>query len=281
MFENRVFGRRIPQENKQPQELADFEPEKSEKELKKEKMYSTSSKFIFREINLFVPETIGLGVAAMGCIFCLAIGYLLDMQILLLAAGALPLAVMVIFYLVRLKLFMPGKHRHLTIRGIGSNAIRISVDDYKTREVPFDKKPLAEKIKITNLMKNIDFLTGKPIIALKEGTGENITLFKDEPISQEAADFNNLALSIANTQHAWDVYNLEKKGLSNKDILLFLMIAGSIAASLITLYMINQNTGAMQELGKVLSSQMTSIMQAIGGGGASGAGSGANMVVIR
>ena len=206
-----------------------------------------TSKDLLREINLFIPETMGIGVGAMACIFCIAFGYLFNSTILLMIGAFVPMIILVAFYMVRLALFMPNKHRHLTIRFFGSRALKLSVDDYKEREVKFDANPMSPKIKIVNLMRHFNFATGKPVILLQEGEPENITVSRGDNISQIDRDFDALCMSAMNTQHAYDILTMQKEE-KNKDVLILIVMIVVAVIGIAGLYLTWQNQSAMEAL---------------------------------
>ena len=131
---NKVFGRRVPKEPEVPKNVVEFEPEGGVKENKLG--FSTSSKYLFREIELFIPETIGLLLSLLASVFLVVFGSLLAMPELLMIAAAPPLVVMILLWMARFLLFMPNKNRFVTVRVLGTNQLRFSVDDI-IAEVPF------------------------------------------------------------------------------------------------------------------------------------------------
>jgi len=227
----------------------------------KKTLYSTSSKWIFREINLFIPEAIAIVITGMAMVFLLVLGIITNTQMLLVIAPFPPLIVLVMFFVYRKVVFMPGKHRHLTQRILPSGALRFSVDDAKKGEIPFDNNPMAPKIRITNPKKNTDFNTGQPVITLKAGVGENIDLARSENTSQQAIDFDNLAITIAGTQKAWDEYNIAAPK-KNMEIILFLMCAGAIVAAGLAAYMGYQNMDAVTNMAHSLPGVVQSAAEA-------------------
>ena len=213
----------------------------------KGKSYSTTSKFLFREINLFIPEVIGIAVGALGAMLLGFFGLITNSLILVLCAGAIPLIILIAFFFVRMVIFMPNKHRHLTQRILPSGQIRFSVDEVKTNEIPFDRSPMSPKIRITNPKKNTDFNTGRPVITLKAGNGENMDLARSENTSQQAVDFDNLCITSIGVQKAWDEYNIAAPK-KNMEIVLFIMCAIAIVAALGAAYMGYQNQDMLTQL---------------------------------
>jgi hypothetical protein len=219
-----------------------------------------TSKDLLREINLFIPETIGIGIGAMAAIFCIAFGYLFNSMTLLIVGAIVPAAILIIFYMVRLLLFMPNKHRHLTIRFFGSRALKLSVDDYKDREVKFDANPMSPKIKIVNLMRHFNFATGKPVILLQEGEPENITVSRGDNISQIDRDFDALCMSAMNIQHAYDILTMQKEE-KNKDMLILIVMIAVAAIGMGTLYMLWQNQDMLTQMATSMNSLGSAIAQ--------------------
>jgi len=242
MFDTaKVFGRKLPEANR---EEPSFNEEAKEK---KGKIYSTGSQYLFREISLFIPETIGLAVGVLGAMMLGFIGMVLNNSLLMMGAIAIPVVVMVVFYMVRMMLFMPNKNRHLTQRILPSGAIRYSVDDATKGEIPFDRSPMSPKIRITNPRRNINFATGQPVITLKCGHGENVDLSKSENTSQQAQDFDNLVITAIGVQKAWDEYNIAAPK-KNMEMIIFIMCAITIIAGFAAAYMAYQNTDLLNQL---------------------------------
>ena len=247
MFEEKKsFGRRIPEEL---QVKPEFEQPLDGKQVK---LVSTTSKYLFREINLFIPETIGLGIAAMMCIFGIAFGILLKSDILLIVGAIIPLAVFGLFYMLRLILFMPNKNRFTTLRLLGSNAIRFSVDTVKNREIVFDKNHQNEKIRLINLTKHTDYASGKPVLALREGAGENIDLNEGAKVSMQATDFSNILSSTWGTAEDYIRYNILKKEDKKSTLLIIILLAVGVAVCVV-IWMMMQNGASLDSLVKSMS----------------------------
>lgn len=266
MFENKVFGKRIPVEPEKPIINADFGSEVKDAKPN-EKLFSTTSKYLFREINLFVPETIGLAFCFL-IVFGLAMFGLLFSQPMFLFYGCfVPLLGWGLLWLARFLLFMPNKHRHVVHRILGTGAIRSSVDDIRKGEVPFDKNPLSEKVKILNPKKHIDFNTGKPVLFFVEGAGENVSLSEaiKGATSQQAKELNSVIDSVWGLAEAYTRYNL-KKAEQNKELLLFIMIAISILVSLVIAYFTMNGNSMLEQILKFVTPAAKAVVATTTGG---------------
>lgn len=162
---------------------------------------SVESENLWREINLFIPETIGITIAVMAAIFGVIIIRVIGFSWLegikdkltesayvevanlvgtlnsaILIIVAVPILVLLGFYVYRFLFFMPRKNRYLTARVDRTGAIRLSVDALKDNEMSYSNTGLSEKMKIINPRKHLLANTGKPFIFLFEGDDANADL---------------------------------------------------------------------------------------------------------
>ena len=221
-----------------PEVTGDFETKNRKPD--KKVMYSTGSKYIFREINLFIPEAIAIVIGGMATVFLLVLGILFNTQMLLILAPFPPLVILILFFIYRKAVFIPGKNRHFTKRILPSGQIRYSIDDIGKGEIPFDNSPLSPKIRITNPKKNVNFTTGLPDITLKAGESENSDLRVSQNTSQQSLDFDNYVISAIGVQKAWDEYNIAAPK-KNMEIIIFIMCAITICAAGAAAYLAYQN----------------------------------------
>lgn len=151
---------------------------------------SIESETIWREVNLFIPETIAIVIAMMAVVF----GVLLNgFNTIFLATAGIPLLILIGFYMYRLMVFTPTGTRHMVMRIMSTGAIRLSVERIKDMEIQFSKGPLGDKIKVVNPKKHWLQNIGKPLIVLFEGDDSNADLnVYAGNVSQKATDTNTV-----------------------------------------------------------------------------------------
>ena len=205
------FGRKSKQLFGQPttEELrydykknSEFNNRKTKKKKKQKHVgpTSTESETLWRETNLFWPETIALvGAIIAGAILMFVVrfmsasgleliremltdqayvevaGLIQNVNTIFLGVAAIPFLVLVGFYAYRLVMFTPRKDRHMFMRIRRTGGIRLSVDKIKDHEAEFEKG-IATKMQVNNPRKHWLENTGKPIVILFEGDDCNADL---------------------------------------------------------------------------------------------------------
>jgi hypothetical protein len=185
----------------------------------KEKPTSIESQELWREINLFWPETIAITATIVATIAIawfsrflsinsletirpmlteqayIEIGIMVaNMNTLVIAIGAVPLLVLLGFFLYRLFVFQPFGDKFLVARFKTTGGVRLSVDLLKNMKLKFrPNDPLTEEITIKNPKKHWLDPNGKPFIVLVEGDDSNadITALAGE-VSQKSKDTNTI-----------------------------------------------------------------------------------------
>jgi len=179
---------------------------------------SNGSDTIFREVNLFWPETIAIvGAFIAGLILMFVVrfmsaqglelmrdmltdqayvevaGMLNNINTLFLGVAAIPFLVLIAFYAYRLFVFTPRGNKHLTARIKRTGAIRFSVDKIKNGKLKFEHGIMGDDMTVTNPRKHWVEQTGKPCIVLFEGDDSNADLnLMAGDVSQKAKDTNTI-----------------------------------------------------------------------------------------
>jgi hypothetical protein len=185
----------------------------------KELPTSIESQELWREINLFWPETIAITATVVATI---AIGWfsrflsinsletikpmlseqayteigimIANMNTLVIAIGAVPLLVLIGFFLYRLFVFQPFGDKFLVARFKTTGGVRLSVDLLKNMKLKFrPNDPLTEEVTIKNPKKHWLDPNGKPFIVLIEGDDSNADITKlAGEVSQKSKDTNTI-----------------------------------------------------------------------------------------
>jgi len=180
---------------------------------------SVESQELWREINLFWPETIAITATVVATIAIAwfsrfisinsletikpaltdqayaEVGIMLtNINTLTMAIGAVPLLVLLGFFLYRLFVFQPFGDKFLVARFKTTGGVRLSVDLLKNMKLKFrPNDPLTEEVTIKNPKKHWLDPNGKPFIVLVEGDDSNadITSLAGD-ISQKSKDTNTI-----------------------------------------------------------------------------------------
>lgn len=189
------------------------------KKQAKEMPTSVESQELWREINLFWPETIAITATIVATIAIAwfsrfisinsietirpmlseqaygEVGIIIaNMNTLTMAIGAVPLLVLLGFFLYRLFVFQPFGDKFLVARFKTTGGVRLSVDLLKNMKLKFrPNDPLTEEVTIKNPKKHWLDPNGKPFIVLIEGDDSNadITALAGE-VSQKSKDTNTI-----------------------------------------------------------------------------------------
>lgn len=242
------------------------------KQEKQEQLTSTTSETIWREVNLFWPETIaitGTLIASLILIFVLRFisanslemiketlseqaynevaGLLMNMNSLFLLVGAVPLLVLIGFYVYRLVVFTPRGNKHMVARFERTGAVRISVDKIKDDKLKFFKGIMGEEMKITNPRKHWLSNLGKPFIVLFEGDDSNADLnLMAGKVSDKSKDTNSINDSMFNFGIRWERKMREKtNGLLTPMNILLILVLGAVG---LTLFLVLKNPETTAQL---------------------------------
>lgn len=189
------------------------------KKQAKEIPTSVESQELWREINLFWPETIAITATIVATIAIAwfsrfisinsietirpmltekaygEVGIIIsNMNTLTMAIGAVPLLVLLGFFLYRLFVFQPFGDKFLVARFKTTGGVRLSVDLLKNMKLKFrPNDPLTEEVTIKNPKKHWLDPNGKPFIVLIEGDDSNadVTALAGE-VSQKSKDTNTI-----------------------------------------------------------------------------------------
>jgi hypothetical protein len=150
---------------------------------------------------------------------------------------------------------MPTKNRFLTARVLGTNQIRFSIDDVQKGVIPFDKSAMSEKVKILNPKKHTDFKSGKPVIIMREGEGDNVSIAPTQNTSEQGKELRNVIDSVWGTAEAYTRYNLKAEEKKLEGMLILICIA-AVFFALVAAYFGFSNNGLITELTKAIAPQI-------------------------
>lgn len=215
---------------------------------------STTSEYLWREVNLFWPETIAIVAAVVaGAILMFLVrfmsasglelikdqltpnayvevaGLIQNVNSLFLGVAAIPFLVLIGFFLYRLVNFTPRGDKYLVARVKRTGAIRLSVDKIKDMKLKFQKGMMADEMQISNPRKHWIETTGKPILYLFEGDDSNADLnVMAGNVSSKAKDTNTINDMSFQDGRRFERMNMENKNelLTPTNILLILILVG-------------------------------------------------------
>lgn len=211
---------------------------------------STESETLWREVNLFWPETIAIvaaGISALILMFVvrfmsatglelikdmlteqayLEVASLIsNMNTLFIGVSAIPFLVLIGFYAYRLFVFTPRKDRFLVARVKRTGAIRFSVDQVKDHEVIFEKG-ISTKMTINNPRKHWFENLGKPFIFLFEGDDCNADLNElVGNVSNKAKEINTVNENAISYGRRIEKYIQEQKDNIFSNPMFYMMLA--------------------------------------------------------
>jgi len=233
---------------------------------------SVTSETIFREVNLFWPETIAIvGAIVAGAILMFVVrfmsasgleliremlteqaytevaGLIQNINTLFLGVAAIPFLVIIAFYAYRLFVFTPIKGKFLVARIKRTGAISISVDKIKDMKLKFERGLMGDEMKVVNPRKHWVENTGKPLIVLFEGDDSNADLnLMAGDVSQKAKDTNTINDSMFDLGVRWERKMQEKaKGFLTPTNILLIIIAGMVGLALFFLLKNPETTAAL------------------------------------
>jgi len=238
----------------------------SKKELgEDEVLTSTTSETLWREVNLFWPETISIvGAIIAGAILLFVVrfmsatglelikemlteqayvevaGLINNVNTLFLGVAVIPFLVIIGFYVYRLMVFTPRGNRHMTARVFSTGGVRLSVDKIKNNSIKFSSGVMGEAMKIVNPKKHWLTNIGKPFIVLFEGDDSNADLnMIAGDVSDKSKDTNSVNDSMFDFGVRWERKMKEKAGqfLTPTNIIL-IIILGAVG---LTLFLVLKN----------------------------------------
>jgi len=244
------FGRRIPT---QEEVKIVEEPKLVEQPKIKEKKESTwskpvVSKELFTEINLFVPQIIGLvfsvliGLATILVTRVMSIGLVenLKPQIseeiylqlsnnfnawnnFVLIGVAVPILIYAGFLLVKFLFLLPRKDRNIVVRIFNARAILFSIENIKPIML-FNPKEKKTEVVVDNPSKHYDYLNGRPVVFMGQEDRNNISVIREDvDPSGKGRDIDSM---VGNALHTG--YEIAREQLAQREdktkILLLLMI---------------------------------------------------------
>ena len=215
------------------------------------KIESTESETIWREVNLFWPETIAIvGSAVAGIILIFVIRYMSltslemikdmltdqaylevaglinNMNTIFVGVAAIPFLVMIGFYAYRFFVFTPRKNKYLVARVKRTGAVRLSIDKIVANELPFDNSGIANKMTINNPRKHWLENLGKPFVVLFEGDDCNADLnAMAGNVSSKAKEINTINENAIAFGRRIEKYIQEEKDNLFKNPMFYMMLA--------------------------------------------------------
>lgn len=225
----------------------------------------TESETIWREINLFIPETIGVALAAFGGIILLFVirlltssgleairdllteqayvevaGLISNMNSLMIGLIAIPLVVLIGFYAYRFMVFTPRKDRYLVARVKRTGAIKLSVDKIKEHELEFERG-ISNKMTVNNPRKHWIENLGKPFIFLFEGDDCNADLnAMAGDISSKSKEINTVNENAISYGRRIEKYIQEQKDNLFANPMFYIMLAVLAAIVIIGFLVVKQ-----------------------------------------
>lgn len=262
------YGRRIPaspfpehqryeEPAPAPQQVQQPAPQPSAPE-KKPGMFDkpVTSRELFTEINLFVPQVIGavisilFAVIAIVIIRVMSIGWaegikntvseevynslaanLNTFNTLFMVSILIPVLIYVGFLLVKWLFMMPRKDRFLHIRLFKSNAMLFTIEPLK-QKLLFNPKDKKTEVMLADPNKHYDYLNGRSVVCFREEDRTNISFQKDLDTSGKGRDTDSL---VSNALHTG--YEIAREQLTQREdktkLILILLIVVLAAVALV------------------------------------------------
>lgn len=245
--------------------------------MKGEKIISTSGDFIFRDIQLFVPEAALIVITFCASIFGFVLVWfmnsinvealrsqvsqqgfnslntlIMNSQIYYGVLLLIPLFILTSVFTYKYLFLMPNKDKRIVIRAWKNNMIRFSVEKPKENYIRLDPRDESTTVWVGNERKATDLVTGKPVLLIEEGETENSYINKSTTDPEKQKDINNVRLSIWSAATRYQRY-IDRQGngfLSNPTNILIIIVL--VLVVIIAGYMIfmqpNQIIGQIQSL---------------------------------
>ena len=245
------FGRRIPQQIKViPNEKTEQAPTNQPGEpVPSFFNQPISSRELIPEINLFIPQVLLFGISLIVGLIAIVLSRVMIagilnpyaellteemlaqinlLNIIILVAILIPIVCFGLFLFLKMMLFMPRKDRDLTIRLYGKNSMLLTVEKISSK-MRFNPRDAKTEIMITDPTKHFNYLTGRPIICLRENERTNISFQKDLDISNKGKDTDSL---VANALHTgYEIareQSIKREDELKKVLILLIVVLGAI-----------------------------------------------------
>jgi hypothetical protein len=242
------FGRRIPTQEEVVEEPVVVEQPKVKEKKEPSWAKPVVSKELFTEINLFVPQIIGLvfsvliGLATILMTRVMSIGLVenLKPQIseeiylqlstnfnawnnFVLIGVAVPILIYAGFLLVKFLFMLPRKDRNIVVRIFNARAILFSIENIKPIML-FNPKEKKTEVVVDNPSKHYDYLNGRPVVFMGQEDRNNISVIREDvDPSGKGRDIDSM---VGNALHTG--YEIAREQLAQREdktkIMLILMI---------------------------------------------------------
>ena len=242
------FGRRIPQQEEVVEEPKVVEQPKVKEKKEPSWTKPVVSKELFTEINLFIPQIIGLvfsvliGLATILMTRVMSIGLVenLKPQIseeiylqlstnfnawnnFVLIGVAVPILIYAGFLLVKFLFMLPRKDRNIVVRIFNARAILFSIENIKPIML-FNPKEKKTEVVVDNPSKHYDYLNGRPVVFMGQEDRNNISVIREDvDPSGKGRDIDSM---VGNALHTG--YEIAREQLAQREdktkIMLILMI---------------------------------------------------------
>ena len=196
---------------------------------------SLESDMVFKELYFFVPELVIIMMASFAAIavyMIIEVG-IVDIEGLGILPVLIPIIAMAGLFGFKFMIYQPGGSKQFVMRIWRNGQIRFSVEKITSGEIAFDTAPDTDKIKVTNPRRHWDNMTGKPVVVIRQGDGENISLNDNQNVSEEGKDLSNVVSSIYGTAARITEYNLMKGDsfFANPTNILLIVILGVVGVT--------------------------------------------------
>jgi len=232
---------------------------------KKNAPQSIESETIWREVNLFWPETIAMvGAAIAGIILMFVIrfmsatgleliremlteqayfevaGLLQNINTIFIGVAAIPFLVLIGFWFYRFLVFTPRKDKHMVARIKRTGAIKLTVEKIKDHEMDFERG-IATKMSINNPRKHWLENIGKPFIFLFEGDDCNADLnAMAGNVSSKSREVNTVNENAISYGRRIEKYIQEQKDNLFANPMFYIMVVMLIAIVLVGFLVLQQ-----------------------------------------
>lgn len=252
------FGRRIPEASKieeVEQPLIVTPGKVVQQKTKKETAWDKPvvSKELFTEINLFVPQIIGLVFSIIIGLATILITRVMSMNLVenlkpqvseevynilssnfnsfntfVLVGVAVPIVIYAGFLLVKFLFMMPRKDRNIVVRIFNARAILFSIENIKPIML-FNPKEKKTEVVVDNPSKHYDYLNGRPVVFLGQEDRNNVSVIREDvDPSGQGRDIDSM---VGNALHTG--YEIAREQLAQREdktkiviILLIVILAG-------------------------------------------------------
>ena len=226
---------------------------------------STESETLWREVNLFIPETVaivGAGIAGLILMFVIRFmsasglelirdmltdqayievaGLIQNINTIFIGVAAIPFLVLIGFYAYRFVAFSIRKDKYLVARVKRTGAIKLTVEKIKDHELDFEKG-ISQKMTINNPRKHWLENLSKPFIFLFEGDDCNADLnAMAGNISSKSKEINTVNENAISYGRRIEKYIQEQKDNLFSNPMFYMMILVIIAVVIIGFLVVKQ-----------------------------------------